>query len=578
MVLDGKNENSPSATANDGSKRGGKKDPAVTATSVRNRKPSYTMQKKKEEEIEQIEKLAETVGEKVDEMLVDIRVDNETHLNEDQIIVQDEAERMVKATNKVEKMYERYQQLWREFCEFHEVEDELNDEMLKRFFTELKKKYAASTLWVIYSCVNAHFVEKYGIKLNTMPRLTKYLKLITSHHVTKKSKVFNKDAIHRVLMFAQESGNPEDTLMGIGVSLMYYGLLRMIDVLNVTIDDVKVVRGERVNVNFEHERKRKNPGFAFYIPLIYSPMFERYKSQLNPYAKKSSRFLKNYNERTKIRNQNAGRNAVTRWITRICQILGVPKEGYTTHAFRRSAATNLADSGVSFVNLKRHGQWASDSVVEGYIANSVPLRLEREEKLLPEEVYNEVVHRRSWKEKSIEETFIAPSNRTSPPHTPELTSEERQMILKNMPQIKEYIKMRKEYEMAQYEQGKKQEYQERKRLTLKYASPDNSEDEDLPGSSSSSEEDVPIAFLKRKKQKRYQKKTKKNNNLTQQEQIQEEFESMMEQQANKSGVDVTSDSERSTKSRDDAASFWKDMTQAKTVIYKCNFSFKDTKE
>jgi len=47
--------------------------------------------------------------------------------------------------------------------------------------------------------------------------------------------------------------------------------------------------------------------------------------------------------------------------------------GYTVHAFRRSAATNLADAGVSFVNLKRHGQWKSDSVIEGYIANSKAL-------------------------------------------------------------------------------------------------------------------------------------------------------------------------------------------------------------
>ena len=54
------NENLPSATANDGSKRGGDNDPAVAAT--RNRKPSYAMQQKKAEEIEQIEKLAETVG------------------------------------------------------------------------------------------------------------------------------------------------------------------------------------------------------------------------------------------------------------------------------------------------------------------------------------------------------------------------------------------------------------------------------------------------------------------------------------------------------------------------------------
>ena len=407
--------------------------------------------------------------------------------------------------------------------------------------------------------------------------------MITSHHVSKKSKVFNKDALHRVLMFAQESGNPEDTLMGVGASLMYYGLLRMVDVMNVTVEDVRIVKGERVSVKFEHERKRKNPGFSFFIPLIYSPMFERYKSQLNPYAKKNSRFLKNFNDRTKIRNQNAGRNAVSRWITRICQILGVPKEGYTTHAFRRSAATNLADSGVSFVNLKRHGQWASDSVVEGYIANSLPLRLEREEKLLPEGV-NKYVHCSSWDK----ETNVAPSN---PPPIPELTGEEREMIVNNMTQVKQYIKMRKEKDEEEEEQEQESVRKEKnkkttkttaiaqkKRLTLKYYTPQNSDEENLPEDSSSSEEDIPIAYLKRKKQKRFHKKTKKNKCLTQQEQIQEEYESMMEKQGYGSGVDDTSDSERTTKSPDDADSFWKDMTQAKTVIYKCSFNYKDTKE
>ena len=46
------------------------------------------------------------------------------------------------------------------------------------------------------------------------------------------------------------------------------------------------------------------------------------------------------------------------------------------------SSTNLADSGISFVNLKRHNQWKSDTVVEGYITNSKSLRLEREEGLL----------------------------------------------------------------------------------------------------------------------------------------------------------------------------------------------------
>ena len=422
MANDG---NSPSATADGSSKRGRIVTPArsTTNTSGRTRKPSYAMQKKHEQEIEEAEKLTEAAGAKIDDILVDIRTDSDTHLNEDQQILEGATANIVQSTSRVEKMYKRYQELWKEFCEFHEIEDERNDEMLKKFFTELKKKYAASTLWVIYSCVNAHFIDKYGIKLNSMPRLNKYLKLITSHYVSKKSKIFNKEEVHRVLMFAMESGNPEDTLMGKGVSLMYYGLLRMIDVLNVEVEDVKIMKNKGVVVSFNHQRKRNNPGFTFHVPIIYLPLFQRYQRELNPYAKKTSRFLKNYNDRTKLRNQNAGRNAISRWITRMCEILGVPKDGYTTHAFRRSAATNLADSGVSFINLKRHGQWTSDSVVEGYIANSLPLRLEKERNLLPEEVYKEVAHHKSKIQRSIEETYMRPSD-VKEPEMPHLSDEQ----------------------------------------------------------------------------------------------------------------------------------------------------------
>ena len=38
-----------------------------------------------------------------------------------------------------------------------------------------------------------------------------------------------------------------------------------------------------------------------------------------------------------------------------------------------------------FIDLKQQGQWVSDNVVEGYIANSKPLRQERLHCLLPAE-------------------------------------------------------------------------------------------------------------------------------------------------------------------------------------------------
>ena len=66
----------------------------------------------------------------------------------------------------------------------------------------------------------------------------------------------------------------------------------------------------------------------------------------------------------------------------VCEILGNDVTTYTSHTWLQPAATNLAGAGVSFINLKRYGQWILDSVVEGYIANSKPLRDERLHRLM----------------------------------------------------------------------------------------------------------------------------------------------------------------------------------------------------
>ena len=134
-------------------------------------------------------------------------------------------------------------------------------------------------------------------------------------------------------------------------------------------------------IKFEHARKRVNPGFTYHVPSRYYTLFSKYFNTFTPFPK--GRYLKNGNKHGKNRYQQTGKHTVEQFVKGCCAILNKSPSGYTSHAFRRSAATNLADNGVSFVNLKRHGQWKSDAVVKGYIANSKPLRLEREEGLLP---------------------------------------------------------------------------------------------------------------------------------------------------------------------------------------------------
>ena len=91
-------------------------------------------------------------------------------------------------------------------------------------------------LWVIYLCLNAYFIDKFGKDL----RLTRYLKQETHCYVAKQLKVFKPEQIHTVLMFCVNSKDPQDTLLGIAVSLMYYGLLRSTDVLKINLEDVRL--------------------------------------------------------------------------------------------------------------------------------------------------------------------------------------------------------------------------------------------------------------------------------------------------------------------------------------------------
>ena len=102
-------------------------------------------------------------------------------------------------------------------------------------------------------------------------------------------------------------------------------------------------------------------------------------TQIYPKAVESGKlqFLKNWNIYGKCCIQNTGQHAISKLQAISCNILNKPGDNYTSHTWRKSAVTNLADAGVSLIILKRHGQCVSDSVVEGYIANSQPLCQER---------------------------------------------------------------------------------------------------------------------------------------------------------------------------------------------------------
>ena len=315
----------------------------------------------------------------VEDLLLVTRPNNDEDTEE----VCDAADSLVAYSPNTRRMYERYMNKWKDYVKEKKIKNETNDVTVRDFFKSLRGQYAPSTLWVIYSCVNTYFQETHGTNLKNYSRLQRYMKAQSSKYVCAKSKTFSAEELDAVLTFCQDSEDPKHHLLGVGVALMYYGLLRVSDVLKVQVQNVSVNNQKKIVVKFEHARKRVNPGFTYHIPSRYYSLFSKYFGTFAPFPKPEDRYLKNWNKHGKNRYQPTGKHTVEQFVKGACNILNKSPSGYTSHAFRRSAATNLADSGVSFVNLKRHGQWKSDAVVEGYIANSKPLRLEREEGLLP---------------------------------------------------------------------------------------------------------------------------------------------------------------------------------------------------
>ena len=59
---------------------------------------------------------------------------------------------------------------------------------------------------------------------------------------------------------------------------------------------------------------------------------------------------------------------------KICEFLGISSDGFTGHTMRRTAATWMADSGMTRYDMKRAGRWKSDSVVEGYVDASIDIK------------------------------------------------------------------------------------------------------------------------------------------------------------------------------------------------------------
>ena len=174
----------------------------------------------------------------------------------------------------VKDMYRRWQNRWLTFMKKHNVTYIHDDLATIAFFDELLS-YAPSTLWVIFSCINAHYKMKYQINLNTWNRLREYLKNKTKDYIANKAAKFENDQIDKAVLMYFDSEDYRKLLAAVTILIAYYGLLRMADRMKIIPKDVQYNKKEGYyQVVFNYKRKRRNQGLTYLIPSCYDIIFK----------------------------------------------------------------------------------------------------------------------------------------------------------------------------------------------------------------------------------------------------------------------------------------------------------------
>ena len=73
---------------------------------------------------------------------------------------------------KVNKIYTRYENIWRAFVLYNNIMEGYDDVALVRFFKSIQSRYSPNTLWVVYSCLNSRLINEFGVNLKGLPAST----------------------------------------------------------------------------------------------------------------------------------------------------------------------------------------------------------------------------------------------------------------------------------------------------------------------------------------------------------------------------------------------------------------------
>ena len=209
-----------------------------------------------------------------------------------------------------------------------------------------------------------------------MPQLTKKFKNWQKSETKKQSLVFSRDQIGK---FFSDAPNdyiwlPRKVVAALGL----LGTLRKSEL--VAIDWHNVISEQDHGITIQVTRKKTSsllptnfiiPEDATFGGVNIVALIRQYIGCFQD-ADREGRFFRRLSKAMKATRNPMGVNNIGSVPCEIATFLQLenPKQ-YTGHCLRKTSATLIADSGSSLATLQRAGGWRSQTVAEGYIAESL---------------------------------------------------------------------------------------------------------------------------------------------------------------------------------------------------------------
>ena len=273
-----------------------------------------------------------------------------------------------------------YKKRWEEFISYVGTEEPQEAEFAK-YFSHLKndKKFKSSSLWSVYSILNSYNKRLYGKSLkDSYPRLLLLLKQYQSGYVRKVASTFTLSQLCD--FFRLEDPCPKTVLAKALAAIAWSGGLRSEELWALKREDlVSTDQGFRIDL-----RRCKQRGELRTTDILIPKNLEDHSicfaSKVQAYLEETQRQVKEISGKTKLfigtqgntgfRNQPMGKRTIQDYGKYVAEKLGLKNPNtFTSHCWRRSAATNAASSSTA-LDLQRTFGWRQPQTALRYMEST----------------------------------------------------------------------------------------------------------------------------------------------------------------------------------------------------------------